>query len=160
MAQPRPALVEIVEPVDHQPEPGDVCVPREIRVNGVPLLIADTPIVSDMGDSANTPLTVTMTVFARRVVAGFQAPAVPTIGRIVHYTSYGTPGGEYGSECRAAIVTEVGETEVNETNPAGDGAYRQTVSLAVLNPSGTFHNHGVLHDPERAGGTWHWPDEH
>lgn len=29
------------------------------------------------------------------------------IGRIVHYVSYGTPGGEYTSECRAAVVTEV-----------------------------------------------------
>jgi hypothetical protein len=31
----------------------------------------------------------------------------PSIGRVVHYTSYGTPGGEYSSQCRAAIVTEV-----------------------------------------------------
>jgi hypothetical protein len=31
----------------------------------------------------------------------------PSVGRIVHYVSYGTPGGEYGQECRAAIVTEV-----------------------------------------------------
>lgn len=30
---------------------------------------------------------------------------VPSVGRIVHYVSYGTPGGEYTSECRAAIIT-------------------------------------------------------
>jgi hypothetical protein len=30
----------------------------------------------------------------------------PPIGSIVHYVSYGTPGGEYTKECRAAIVTE------------------------------------------------------
>jgi len=32
----------------------------------------------------------------------------PTVGRIVHYQSYGSPGGEYRSEPRAAIITEVG----------------------------------------------------
>ena len=26
----------------------------------------------------------------------------PTIGRVVHYVSYGSPGGEYESECRCA----------------------------------------------------------
>ena len=31
----------------------------------------------------------------------------PSIGRIVHYQSYGTPGGEFVPEPRAAIVTEV-----------------------------------------------------
>ncbi len=31
----------------------------------------------------------------------------PTVGRIVHYQSYGTPGGEYLPEPRAAIVTSV-----------------------------------------------------
>jgi len=29
------------------------------------------------------------------------------IGEIVHYRSYGTPGGEFPSTCRAAIVTVV-----------------------------------------------------
>jgi hypothetical protein len=32
----------------------------------------------------------------------------PSIGRVVHYHSYGTPGGEYLPEPRAAIITEVG----------------------------------------------------
>lgn len=31
----------------------------------------------------------------------------PTVGRTVHYLSYGTPGGEYKSETRAAIITQV-----------------------------------------------------
>lgn len=100
----------------------------------------------------------------------------PSIGRIVHYVSYGTPGGEYGKECRAAIVTEV---------PA-DGS--SSVGLAVLNPTGMFFNVAPYHDgaevpgdpncPDRAhhadgplrycacgwteaghrGGTWHWPE--
>lgn len=31
------------------------------------------------------------------------------IGRTVHYVSYGTRNGEYTPECRAAIITEVGQ---------------------------------------------------
>lgn len=97
----------------------------------------------------------------------------PTVGRIVHYVSYGTPGGEYSSQCRAAIITEV----------AGN-----TVGLAVLNPEGMYftrdivHNeaaeapgdpdcsqrdlHGTLRpycscgwiEPGHQSGTWHWPE--
>lgn len=102
----------------------------------------------------------------------------PSVGRIVHYyTSYGTPGGEFTSQCRAAIVTEV----------EGD-----RVGLAVLNPTGIFLHSlaagGCKHDdgsatpgdpncpnaqqhgspfrycqcgwvePSNAGGTWHWPE--
>lgn len=79
----------------------------------------------------------------------------PTVGRIVHYRSYGTPGGEFTPECRAAQVTEV--------DPDGN------VGLAVLNPSGLFF-HPIAHDngpcpheepaepgASTAGGTWHWP---
>jgi hypothetical protein len=73
----------------------------------------------------------------------------PSVGRIVHYVSYGTPGGEYGKECRAAVVTEVqpGETQI--------------VGLCVLNPTGLFFNRDVPHNEnavERPGGTWHWPE--
>ncbi|MGC4886719.1 hypothetical protein [Micromonospora sp. DT227] len=84
----------------------------------------------------------------------------PTVGRIVHYVSYGTPGGEYKSECRAAVVTEVN----------GD-----TVGLAVLNPGGLFFHPlasggcerhdgdpsatpGAPKTPSYNGGTWHWPE--
>jgi hypothetical protein len=104
----------------------------------------------------------------------------PRVGDKVHYVSYGTPGGEFGRECRAAIVTEVTQTEVNEHNPAGDGTFRDTVGLCVLNPTGQFFNRGVLYQPgtftgptretvpgeplpvstcddlEFPGGTWHW----
>ena len=72
----------------------------------------------------------------------------PSVGRIVHYVSYGTPGGEFGSECRAAIVTE--------TDP-GDPVER--VGLCVLNPTGQFFNRTVPHsEDENQGGTWHWPE--
>lgn len=90
---------------------------------------------------------------------------IPSIGRIVHYVSYGTPGGEYKSECRAAIVTHV-----HATDPEDDGIY---TALCVLNPEGMFFNQGVPyhegdigHDhagaeiPARSyrGGSWHWPE--
>ena len=69
----------------------------------------------------------------------------PSVGRIVHYVSYGTPGGEYTSQCRAAIVTYV--------HQGGD------VSLAVLNPTGMFFLEQCCHsEGARPGGTWHWPE--
>lgn len=75
----------------------------------------------------------------------------PSVGRVVHYVSYGTPNGEFSSQCRAADVTEV--------NEAGE------VGLFVKNPDGVFlhpigHRNGpVPHDEDtKAGGTWHWPE--
>lgn len=80
----------------------------------------------------------------------------PTVGRIVHYTSYGTPGGEYPSVCRAAIVTAVDKYQ-EPTN----GRFIGHVDLCVLNPEGLFFNRGV-HESDREdnhrGGTWHWPE--
>lgn len=67
---------------------------------------------------------------------------VPSVGRIVHYKSYGTPGGEYTPECRAAVITEVHREDV--------------VSVAVLNLTGMFFNQRV--ELGHSGGTWHWPD--
>jgi hypothetical protein len=73
-------------------------------------------------------------------------PQIPTVGRIVHYCSYGTPGGEFPKECRAAIVTAVED--------------EQMVDLAVLNPTGMFFNTEVPWASSQAprGGTWHWPE--
>ncbi len=100
---------------------------------------------------------------------------LPDIGQTVHYTSHGTPGGEYTRECRAAIVTE----------HSGDPDHPNRVGLCVLNPTGQFFNravdyhdgagqrgdpfcpdrphHGNPHrycacgwtEPQYAGGTWH-----
>jgi hypothetical protein len=64
----------------------------------------------------------------------------PTVGRIVYYKSYGTPGGEYGSGNRAAIITGV----VDDI----------TVHLAVLNPAGLFFNTNVKQGDK--GGCWDW----
>lgn len=71
-----------------------------------------------------------------------------SVGRIVHYVSYGTPGGEYQSQCRAAIITEIAGAEPFET-----------VGLCVLNPGGVFFDRAIPHDEDdHKGGTWHWPE--
>lgn len=70
----------------------------------------------------------------------------PSVGRVVHYVAYGTPGGEFPTGvCRAAIITDV---------PGEDRA-----SVCVLNPSGLFFNQNLVNDEEdKAPGTWHWPE--
>jgi hypothetical protein len=102
----------------------------------------------------------------------------PSIGRIVHYVSHGTPGGEYGKECRAAVVTDLAQPD------EGSGV----VGLAVLNPTGMFFNRAAYDEgtetpgssdcanqethgnpfrycacgwseAQRTGGTWHWPEQ-
>jgi hypothetical protein len=72
----------------------------------------------------------------------------PSVGRIVHYVSYGTPGGEYTSQCRAAIVAEAGLVEGDDT----------MASLVVLNPDGLFFKTVRQDEDGKAGGTWHWPE--
>lgn len=79
----------------------------------------------------------------------------PSVGRVVHYVSFGTPIREdgsqaYTSQCRAAIVTAVAADEQAE-----DG---QCVSLCVLNPTGQFFNEHICHDEAGKAGTWHWPE--
>lgn len=109
----------------------------------------------------------------------------PSVGRIVHYVSYGTPGGEYRSKCRAAIITEVGQwvtVKAVEEIPGEQRTVHQVwepdaCALLVANPTGAFFNGagevacqydeggtGVDHSgaeiAERSyrGGTWHWPE--
>jgi hypothetical protein len=80
----------------------------------------------------------------------------PSVGRVVHYVSYGTPGGEYPKACRAATVSEIGASNGDLTS----------VGLVVLNPTGLFFHSladgGCVYDDrdeaDRMGGTWHWPE--
>jgi len=77
---------------------------------------------------------------------------VPTVGRMVHYVSHGTPVREdgsqaYTSQCRAAVITQV-----DPEAPYG------TVGLAVLNPTGMFFQPAVALGNADEGGTWHWPE--
>lgn len=96
------------------------------------------------------------TVSERLVRPARGGTPAPSVGRVVHYVSYGTPKGEFSSMCRAALITEVDEAD--------------RVGLAVLNPTGLFF-HPIAHEngPCRyddslengehpAGGTWHWPE--
>lgn len=84
----------------------------------------------------------------------------PTIGRIVHYVSHGTPPKADGtqaftSEPRAAIITAVRD---GDPVPEHGVPY---VDLCVLNPTGLFFNTSVPFDGSEespAGGTWHWPE--
>jgi len=72
---------------------------------------------------------------------------VPSIGRIVHYFSYGSPGGEFApAEVRAAIVTEVCQPD----NP------ESALGLAVLNPTGIYFNRSIPYGSGKPG-HWGWP---
>ncbi|MFJ1865554.1 hypothetical protein ACIOD1_13065 [Streptomyces sp. NPDC088097] len=84
----------------------------------------------------------------------------PSVGRIVHYVSYGTPGGEYPSVCRAAVITEVPDHLTAEPfDGCPNGTEGQWIAgLAVLNPEGFFFNRDAQHSEEQRGGTWHWPE--
>ena len=109
----------------------------------------------------------------------------PSVGRIVHYVSHGTPVRPDGSQaftatCRAAIVTEVDPTDPHR------------IGLAAVNPTGLFFHsladggtklddgvetagsptcmmpeaHGNpfrycacgWREATYAGGSWHWPE--
>lgn len=70
--------------------------------------------------------------------------AEPRLGDMVHYVSYGTPGGEYSAECRAALVTHAPENDA--------------IGLVVFNPTGLFFHPAILPDfGDKRGGTWHYP---
>lgn len=68
----------------------------------------------------------------------------PSVGRIVHYQAYGTPGGEFKAEPRAAIITEVHDAEAGQ------------VSVCVFNPQGVFFNRVSFSDGPKPG-HWSWP---
>ncbi|GHH57830.1 hypothetical protein [Lentzea cavernae] len=108
-----------------------------------------------------------------------QHPVVqrPSVGRIVHYVSHGSPIREDGtqvfpSECRAAIVSEAGAwiavaTIEAESFSRSEGRpirhveqwfYDDAVTLTVLHPTGSSR-HACKHDEtNHASGTWHWPE--
>lgn len=67
----------------------------------------------------------------------------PTVGRMVHYISYGTPNGEYKPEHRAAVITRVAKN-------------KKTVGLCIMNPTGLFFNDKVNFGTRE--GQWHWPE--
>lgn len=76
----------------------------------------------------------------------------PTVGRIVHYQSYGTPGGEHLPSPRAAVITEVGHDGIESTFEATG-----EVGLCVMNPTGLFLNRNVPFSETPKPGCWNWP---
>jgi hypothetical protein len=76
----------------------------------------------------------------------------PSVGRIVHYQAYGTPGGEYKPEPRAAIITQVCEPDRPDSIPEVP-----SVGLAIMNPTGMFFNPRIAYSKEPKPGYWSWP---
>ena len=72
----------------------------------------------------------------------------PSIGRIVHYRSHGSPNGVHKSEPRAAIVTAVRNQLPDEQMPR--------VDLCIMNPTGLFFGQDVEYHPSEPG-CWYWP---
>jgi hypothetical protein len=87
---------------------------------------------------------------------GPAADNAPTLGAQVHYRSYGTPGGEYAPECRAAMITAV-DVGHDVSPDAVQTLGADPVALTVFNPDGTFLKNPIYHDENQSGGTWHHP---
>ena len=67
----------------------------------------------------------------------------PTIGRMVIYTKYGSPGGEHKPEPSPAVITKVDEDET-------------TCHLFVMNPNGCYFNKTPFAE-QPTPGCWSWP---
>lgn len=87
----------------------------------------------------------------------------PSVGRIAHYVSHGTPpradGTQaYTSRCVAAIITDVGGLpEIEEQAGRELDSDAPVAGLCVFNPAGLFFQH-VAYDAGGGPGTWHWPE--
>lgn len=66
----------------------------------------------------------------------------PTVGRIVHYQRYGSPGGEHKAEPSPAVVTKVLED--------------RKCALFVMNPNGCYFNE-TPYAEKPTPGHWSWP---
>ncbi len=63
----------------------------------------------------------------------------PSVGRVVHYQAYGTPGGEFKSLPRAAIIAGVGENDACDIvvfNPLGLSGGGDSLALLELAAEG------------------------
>lgn len=68
----------------------------------------------------------------------------PSIGRIVLYQKYGTPGGEHKATPSPAVITEVLDETTGECQ------------LFVMNPNGVYFNK-TPYSVEPKPGHWTWP---
>lgn len=67
----------------------------------------------------------------------------PTVGRMVHYMRYGSPGGEHKPEVSPAVITKV----LDETTGK--------CALFVMNPNGCYFNE-TPYSEEYKPGHWSW----
>lgn len=67
-----------------------------------------------------------------------------SIGRVVHYQKYGTPGGEHKPEPSPAMITQILDEET------------QKCQLFVMNPNGVYFN-PTPYSAEPKPGHWNWP---
>lgn len=90
----------------------------------------------------------------------------PTVGRIVHYVAFGTPGGEYAAGAhRAAMITEIyygpGSRLPSSNTPLqiSSTGVCTSVGLCIFNPTGLHWREAVPFDEAAmTPGTWHWPE--
>ena len=76
----------------------------------------------------------------------------PSVGRVVHYQSHGSPNGQHKSEPRAAIITAVYEVP----SIPGEGPWFAT-DLCVLNPTGMYFDRATPYSETPKAGHWNWP---
>jgi len=126
-----------------------------IKLHGIKVPLRVRPIAKTEHMGAHYEL-----VFGERTVGlGFPSNASkprsttmeqkPSIGRIVHYQSHGSPDGQHKSEPRAAVITAVVKDDGE-----GDGLL---VSLCVLNPTGMYFDPQVPFSETPKPGCWRWP---
>jgi hypothetical protein len=108
----------------------------------------------------------------------------PSVGRVVHYVSHGTPPRADGSQaftaqCRAAVITEVDPEEPNRVgllvqNPtglffhplaAGGSTFHDGAAVPGAPDCPTPHEDGPFRycacgwmEAHYTGGSWHWPE--
>ncbi len=66
----------------------------------------------------------------------------PTVGRVVHYMRYGSPGGEHKPEISPAVITKVLDDQGK-------------CALFVMNPNGCYFNE-TPYAEEYTPGHWSW----
>lgn len=75
----------------------------------------------------------------------------PSIGRIVHFQTYGSAGGEYLPAPMAALVTRVDDSFGTDEHP------ETRVDLAVFYESGLAFRRNIEFAESPTPGHWNWP---
>jgi hypothetical protein len=81
----------------------------------------------------------------------------PSVGRVVHYQSHGSPNGQHKSEPRAAIITAVYPDPSTAPEGQAFGPASPTVDLCVLNPTGMYFDRATPFSETPKPGHWNWP---